>query len=102
MFIKKIKIFAEFFAKKAKYFGEERRNFSYKLIPGLLLAAPDWKKMHWLSGRLAPPSIMGAQLTALLKPVNTITEMVRGVSEGSEIGPYDAERHQSLGQLYGR
>ena len=48
---------------------------------------PEWKNSHPLSERLVSPDIVGAQLRAPLKPLNTIVLLCIGGLRGPSIGP---------------
>ena len=61
---------------------------------------PDWKNYSDLSERLACLGITGDKLRASLKlPVHHSTVTYGGFQGGPQLGPPDAERRQSLGQL---
>ena len=64
-------------------------------------AMPDWEISHRLSERLASLGIMGDKLRALLRPLPYDSAvMYGGIQGGLNGGPQNAERRNSLGQLY--
>ena len=81
-----------YFLPRGRYWntGTNSRRFSSSWFP-------DWKNLHRLSERLASLSIMGVQLSASIKPLNT---MVLWCSrEPSIVSPWCRE---PLGQLHVR